>query len=289
MAEHSILITGATGFIGGHLSRSLATAGHQVHALVRSAADQLHPAVIQHRVADSITEFPAVIDAVAPDVVVHLATMFAAQHEPDRLGEMVAANVTFGAVVAEGCTRTGAKLVHATSAWQHYQGADFSPVSLYAATKQGLVDVLAYYTEVAGLRAAEVCLFDTYGPADPRHKLVWLLLDAARTGRPLQLSSGRQLIDLTHVDDVVAAFAWAVDNEVAPRLVARSGAPITIRELVAVVEQVSRRRLVVEWGARPDRPREMYTDWVVPGATTSWRPQIELVEGLAALWRAEFG
>jgi nucleoside-diphosphate-sugar epimerase len=286
--SQTFLVTGATGFVGRHLCRTLAASGQPVHAITRGPAPQLADGVVQHQVSDAVEEFAAVIDEVRPDVVVHLATLFAAQHDAAQVADMVRSNVTFGTVVAEGCLRTGAKLVHATSAWQHYQGATYDPVSLYAATKQALVDVLAYYTGVGGLRAAEVCLFDTYGPEDPRHKLVWLLLDAARSGATVTLSSGTQLIDLTHIDDVVAAILVAAASDVELRLVARSGAPLTLRDLAALVEQVTGRTLAVQWGVRPDRPREMYTDWLVPGAATPWRPRVELAEGLEALWQAEF-
>ena len=279
----TVLVTGATGFIGSHLVRALAAAGQSVHALVRSDAD-LGPHVMVHRLTDPFTT----VDDVRPDVVIHLATRFAAQHDPGELRQMIEANVTFATMVAEATLRVGARLVHATSAWQHYEGAEYSPVSLYAATKQAFVDVLAHY-RAAGLRTAEVCLFDTYGPGDTRRKLVWLLLDAARTGRPVQLGSGRQLIDLTHVGDVVAAFTLANRGDLdGKRLVARSGRTVTVRDLAALVEEVTGHRLDVEWGARQDRPREMYTDWAVPGAATAWRPRVELADGLTALWRAEF-
>ena len=279
----TVLVTGATGFIGSHLVRALAAAGQSVHALVRSDAD-LGPHVVVHRLTDPFTT----VDDVRPDVVIHLATRFAAQHDPGELRPMIEANVTFATMVAEATLRVGARLVHATSAWQHYEGAEYSPVSLYAATKQAFVDVLAHY-RAAGLRTAEVCLFDTYGPGDTRRKLVWLLLDAARTGRPVQLGSGRQLIDLTHVGDVVAAFTLAGSGELdGGRLVARSGRPLTVRDLAALIERVTRRPLDVAWSARPDRHREMYADWAVAGAATSWRPRTELADGLDALWRAEF-
>ncbi|MCA0293696.1 MAG: NAD(P)-dependent oxidoreductase [Actinobacteria bacterium] len=288
MAE-TVLVTGATGFVGSHLVSALAGSGHRVHALVRTPGALGIPGVLAHPFTDSIAETPGIIDQVRPDVVVHLATRFAAQHDPGQLRTMVDANVTFGTVVAEGCARVGARLVHATSAWQHYEGATYAPVSLYAATKQAFVDVLAYYTQAAGLRAAEVCLFDTYGPADSRRKLVWLLLDAARTGAPLALGTGRPLIDLTHVDDVVAAFGVAVAGEVdGGRLVVRSGHPLSVRALAGLVEEVTGRRLDVEWDARPDRPREMLQDWDVPGSPSSWRPLTPLRDGLDALWRAEF-
>lgn len=290
MGDARTLVTGGTGFIGGRFVASLAEAGADVHVLVRDGSPAVLPrGATVHRFRDAVVEVPEIVRDVAPEAVIHLATLFAAQHRPEQIRSMIESNVTFGTVVAEACVRTGARLVHATSAWQHVGGAEYLPVSLYAATKQAFVDVVEYYVSAEGLRAAEVCLFDTYGPADPRRKLVSLLLTHARSGEPLAMSSGRQLIDLTHVDDVVAALRLAASGaHDGGRLVARSGRPISVRELAGTVREVTGAALNTLWDARPDRPREMYTDWLVRGDTTSWRPSTTLDTGLAALWRSEF-
>jgi nucleoside-diphosphate-sugar epimerase len=283
-----VLVTGANGFIGRHLCRHLAGAGVDVHAAIRTTSSRhlIEPrAVTVHAVQDSLTEVPALVNELRPTVVFHLATLFSAQHIPTGIQRMVEANVAFGTVVADAAARVGARLVHTSSAWQHYGGAEYSPVSLYAATKQALCDVIAYFVEAGHLEASEVCLFDTYGPDDDRKKLVWLLLEHAASGEPLPMSSGRQLVDLTHVNDVVAALVHvATRPPLASRLVARSGTPLTVRALAGLVEQVTGRPIDVQWGAQPSRPREMDVDWSVPGATSSWRPQIALMAGVAELW-----
>jgi nucleoside-diphosphate-sugar epimerase len=283
-----VIVTGANGFIGRHLCDRLASAGANVHAFVHGASSRpvvFRPEVEIHALRDSTAEYAAMADAIRPAVVFHLATLFAPRHEPAEIARMVEANVTFGTAVADAAARGGARLVHVTSAWQHYSGAEYSPVSLYAATKQALCDIIQYFSEAEGLTTGEVCLFDTYGPRDDRQKLVWLLLEHAASGKPLPMSSGRQLVDLTHVDDVVAALMHvSTAPPLGARLVARSGHPITVRALAALVEQVTGRTIDVRWDVRPARPREMDEDWAVNGATTSWRPQIDLTAGVAALW-----
>lgn len=283
-----VLVTGANGFIGRHLCSHLAAAGENVHAVVRASSARVvayRPEITIHTLRDSTADYAAVADAVEPAVVFHLATLFAPRHESTGIAAMVEANVTFGTTVADAAARGGARFVHATSAWQHYEGAEYSPVSLYAATKQALCDIVRYFIEGEGLLASEVCLFDTYGPRDDRKKLVWLLLEHAASGAPLPMSSGHQLVDLTHVDDVVAALVHAATGPpLAARLVARSGSPLTIRALTALVECVTGRAIDARWDERPARPREMEEDWVVPGAVTSWRPQIDLTAGVTELW-----
>jgi nucleoside-diphosphate-sugar epimerase len=283
-----VLVTGANGFIGRHICGQLAAAGENVHAVVRAGSSRVvaHSSGLTiHLLKDSNAEYAAVADAVQPAVVFHLATRFDARHEPAEIARMIESNVTFGTVVAETTARGGARLVHTTSAWQHYGGAEYSPVSLYAATKQALCDIVHYFTEAEGLLANEVCLFDTYGPGDDRKKLMWLLIEHAASGEPLLMSSGRQFVDLTHVDDVVTALLYAASGPpLGGRLVARSGNPLTVRALVKLVEQVTGRVIDAQWDARPTRPREMDEDWMITGTNTSWCPRVDLVTGVTQLW-----
>jgi len=227
-----VLVTGANGFIGRHLCNHLAAAGEDVHAVFRASSTRVvvyRPELTIHTLQNSTEEYAAVADTVQPAVVFHLATLYAPRHDPAEIARMVEANVTFGTAVADAAARGGS-----------YAGAENSPASLYAATKQALCDVVRYFTEWEGLTADEVCLFDTYGPDDDRRKLVWLLLEHAASGEPLPMSSGRQLVDLTHVGDVVAAFVKvATGPPLGARLVARSRRPITIRALATLVEQVT--------------------------------------------------
>ena len=59
-------------------------------------------------------------------------------------------------------------LVNTGTSWQHYENKDYSPVNLYAATKQSFEAILQYYVEVASLKAITLKLFETYGLDDPR-------------------------------------------------------------------------------------------------------------------------
>lgn len=273
-----VLVTGATGFVGRAVSALLSERGCVVQQVTRRDAARA-PSVLVARAV----EFD-------PDVVVHLATHFLAAHEPDDIPDLIRSNVEFGTVVAEAASRSAARLVTVDSAWQHVDGKAYDPVSLYAATKQALSTILAYYVNVQGLDARSVTLFDTYGPRDRRPKLVPTLLAAARSGTIVQMSDGNQLIDLTYVDDVARGIVGvALEDEGPTSTVLRTWAPVTIRELVATIESATGATLAMEWGARPARPREMTVDWVFGASPAWWSAEVPLEAGLRLCWQADEG
>jgi nucleoside-diphosphate-sugar epimerase len=287
------LVTGVTGFIGSHLAPALAAQGVEVHALVRPSVDSDRLAVVRehltvHTVEPNIDSVHAAVVAAAPDVCFHLATHFVAQHALDEIDALAEANIVFPMRVAESLADSGvARFVNVGSAWQHVESAPYRPKGLYAATKQAFDDVLAAYTWSSRLAVVSLRFFDTYGPNDPRGKVVDALVRAAVRGEPIDMGSGEQLIDLVHVDDAVAALIVAADAPVdagAPaRFAVSSGRPVRLRELAELVAQASGRALNARWGAREDRPDEMMTPWDAGPPLPGWSPKISLEDGLCAL------
>lgn len=284
------LVTGITGFIGSHLARALVADGVEVHALVREQARldrvaDLLPRVTV-RVVDGSAEGAAeAVAAARPDVAFHLATHFVGEHGVGDVDSMVESNVAFPARLADALASSGStRLVNAGTAWQHVDGERYRPKNFYAATKQAFEDLLRYYQDRDLLRVVTLNLFDTYGPRDHRGKLVSSLIAALRTGEPLAMGSGRQLIDLVHVDDVVRAFLAASDLDAnGPGFAISSGRPRSVREVVEVLGEVAGRPVPVRWGARPDRPGEMHAPWDAGPPPGSWVPSVALEDGLAAL------
>ena len=192
--------------------------------------------------------------------------------------------------VAEAAAQVPRRVfVNAGTAWQHVDGEPYRPKGLYAATKQAFEDVLRYYADADQLHVVTLNLYDSYGPDDPRGKLVSALVNAARSGKHLDMTSGRQLIDLVHVDDVVRAFSHAFSLArgmpfcEARAFAVSSGQAVSLRELVGIVEAIVGHPLDVTWGAREDRANEMLTPWYAGDPLPGWSPRIKLVDGLGAL------
>lgn len=283
-----VLVTGATGFLGGALTRRLLDDGHTVAVVQRPESPAVDARCTRIEWNGDATSLVRDFEVWKPQIVFHLATHFVSQHQTKDLPSLIDANVALGTTLLEACHKTGSTIVITGSSWQHVGGSDYHPFSLYAATKQALFDIAVYYKQV-GTDVRELSFFDTYGPGDDRRKLISLLLDAAATGETLDMSSGHQLIDLLFVSDAVEALLTASripepESIETARLVARSDHPLTVRDLVGVIEQVINTPLSVQWGRRPDRPNEMLTSWEFGNPVPGWAPRIDLASGIQACW-----
>jgi nucleoside-diphosphate-sugar epimerase len=283
-AARRALVTGATGFVGTALVRRLAADGWSVDALVRTPDPTLPEGVIARVIPAGVDDLITLVADIAPSHCFHLATAFRGVHVPADIEPMVTANVGFGTALAEAVSRAGScTFVNTGTVWQHYDASPYSPVSLYAATKQAFTDVLVFYGEVEGLAVHTLELMDTYGPDDPRTKLIPFLLRAGAEGTTVEMTDGSQLIDLVHVDDAVGALLATAAAPAGATYGARGDGAITLRELVDRFQAATGLTLDVRWGARPARPREMLRPWMTAEAPPGWSPAVRLDDGLRAL------
>ena len=282
------LVTGATGFIGGHLVRALASNGWEVHAIFRETPPK-GPAQV-HRIDGTQQRLIEILNEVQPDVVFHLASLFLADHTPDQIEPLLTSNVVFPTQLVEAMRTSGCRrLVNTGTGWQFGPGGDPSAVNLYAASKQAFDAILKYYSDAHDLSVLSLRLFDTYGQDDPRRKLIGILLEAVGSSTPLDMSPGEQVVDMTHISDVVDAFVVAGERlmraeEPIEEAWFVSGERQTVRELVDTVCQAVGRQIDVNFGGRAYRPREVMfpadpTDQLLPG----WHRKTSLAESLPTM------
>lgn len=287
------LLTGASGYIGSRLAARLVAECWEVHVALRpdsrlGSLAQLGGALVEHRFDGTTQGMIELVARAAPDTVFHLASLFLAQHRSEDIGALIDSNVRFSTQLLEAmAVNRVRRFVNTGTAWQHYRDQDYLPVNLYAATKQAFEAILDYYVDAHGFAAATLALFDTYGPGDPRPKLIPLLWKAARSQQLLEMSPGEQLIDLVHVDDVVDAIMLAQQELAAgPPAHARygvsSGRPLPLRELVAAFERATGTSLPIAWGGRPYRSREVMQPWTRYTPVPGWAPTRSFEKHVAA-------
>jgi 2-alkyl-3-oxoalkanoate reductase len=210
-----VLVTGASGFLGGHVVRALVRRGVRVHAHGRDAARLAFDGEVTVWRSE-LTDLAGVTDAARGcDAIVHSAALSAPWGARQAF---IDANVAGTANVIAAARATGVRrLVHISSPAVIFDGRDqhlvddTAPVpaahsSEYARTKliaERLVQAAGRSLETVTLRPKAI-----YGEGD--RALVPRLLRAAAAGRLPQIGDGTNAVDVTHVDDVVQAVECAL-------------------------------------------------------------------------------
>lgn len=285
------VVTGATGYIGSCIVKKLIDLGVTVGIICRKNSNMQLLSNVQENI--SICVFDGKIENMVtylkkfrPEVVFHMASFFVAEHNSNDIRELIDSNVLFGTQLLEAMRMSDVHLIiNASTAWQHYNNEEYDPVSLYAASKEAFEIILKYYTAVENFEAISLAIFDSYGPGDPRKKIIHLLQKIAGTRETLEMSGGEQLLDMVFIDDVVSDFLCAADMLVKgekhlEKYYIRSGKLVSLRELVGVFEKVYGVKLNIIWGARPYRRREVMHPATRGMSICPIKKRVSLEEGL---------
>jgi nucleoside-diphosphate-sugar epimerase len=281
-------VTGGSGYIGHHVVKQLANSGWKVAVLTRPSTDisnlaDLDIDFFQDDCTNGYLDFA--ISRFMPDVVFHLAAVFD-DESPDGIQRMIDANLRLGIQLLASMQKNDCKHLVNTGTFSSYSSnGDTHPLSLYAAMKLAMEQVIDYHSLSSGLHAVTLNLCDVYGPSDPRPKLLNLIKDAISTGRSLSLTPGYQLMNLLHVNDVSAAFLTAAEGilnfangEHAKHSVA-SADQISVRDLVQKIQDISGDIVPVVFGGKPYRETDIMFPWH-GNRLPDWEPKIDLATGL---------
>lgn len=286
--KQKVVVTGGTGFVGSNLIQKLLQQDYKVYAIVREKSNfpnikEVDFFCYSGNLEDLINFFREI----KPKIVFHLASKFIAEHKSSEVAELINSNVLFSTQILEAMKEAGIKkIVNTGTSWQYYNNKNiYNPVCLYAATKQAFESVLEYYIQAEGFQAITLLLFDTYGENDKRPKLINLLNKFADEGTVLDMSYGEQTLNLVHINDVCQAFIIAATrllaNEISKheRYAVGSNEIYTLREVVALFEKVSGKKVNIKWGTRNYRRREVMQVWQKGERLPSWKAEVSLQEG----------
>lgn len=219
----TVLVTGASGFVGRHTVQRLVDLGLDLHATSTSAAPGSIPAGIPHTPADlmSARDRRSLIDSVAPECLVHAAwnaTPGQFWTTPENLDWV---GTTLG-LVREFAEQGGRRVVLVGSCAEYEWGgtaplsedAPIRPETLYGAAKAATAAVAARYARTVGCSVAHARLFFVFGADEPAGKLASSAASAFLRGEPFTLTGGSQIRDFVHVDDVAAALVAILRSDV---------------------------------------------------------------------------
>ncbi len=300
-----VLVTGAGGFIGSHLTELLVREGYGVRAFVRYNSqdswhhlDRLPKEVLAgvEVISGDVTDAFAVDKAVAGcETVFHLAALIGIPYSYLAPASYVATNVSGTLHVLEACRRHGAKLVH-TSTSETYGTAQYVPIdekhplvgqSPYSATKIAADKLVESYHLSFGLPACIVRPFNTYGPRQSARAVIPTIISQALTLGTLSLGNLDPVRDLTFVTDTARGFLAAARSD---RVIGRTvnlgvGEGLSIRQIVEKIGAILGMRLVPRQDPVRVRPpgsevERLISDNRLMRSLTDWRPQVDIDSGL---------
>ncbi len=234
----TILVTGAAGFIGAHVSRALLARGESVFGL--DNLNDYYPVSLKRARLAWLSEHKAfrfatcdIADADALEAaltgtklerVVHLAAQAGVRYSLENPMAYVRSNLVGHAVMLELCRHSSSveHLVYASSSSVYGAGATLPfcehdaltpPASLYAATKQADELMSQVYSRLYGLKQTGLRFFTVYGPWGRPDMAYWAFTEAILAGKPIRIFNyGDMRRDFTYIDDVVVAVLAALDR-----------------------------------------------------------------------------
>jgi UDP-glucuronate 4-epimerase len=224
-----ILVTGAAGFIGFHLSRRLLADGHRVTG-IDGMTRYYDPALKDARLAE-LTPLPgfsferlmledfgaltAAFERAQPEVVVHLAAQAGVRYSLENPRAYADANLigTFNVLELTRAAKPRHLLYASTSSiygasekrpFEETDRADY-PLTLYAATKKAGELMSHSYAHLWDLPTTAFRFFTVYGPWGRPDMAPWRFAEAIEAGRPIEVYGTGIWRDFTYVGDLIEA------------------------------------------------------------------------------------
>jgi nucleoside-diphosphate-sugar epimerase len=290
LSGETVLVTGASGFIGGALCRRLARDGADVHAVSRGAAD-LPPGVHARRtdLTDS-DDVRRIFRELKPGVVFHLAGHVQGSRALDQVLPTLAGNLLTAVHMLHAAAESGCERILLTGSQDEpdpgeASATDFVPPSPYAAAKLAGSAYARMFHELYGCPVSIARIFMGYGPGQrDLAKLVPYTILCFLRGEAPRVGTGSRPMDWVYVDDVVEGLLRAAK---APAAVGRvvdlgTGELHTARDAVEQIARQMRVGIEPRFGAVADRQREKArrANPQQTEALLGWKPQVGFEEGL---------
>lgn len=299
-----VLVTGAGGFIGSHVTEKLVDAGAKTRAFVHynsaGSAGWLDKSPARDEievVAGDITDRDSVRHAMDDiDVVLHLAALIAIPYSYSAPSSYVRTNIEGTLNVLQSARGAGVERIVQTSTSEVYGTARFAPIdeshplqgqSPYSATKIAADKLaesfyLSFKVPVVTLRP-----FNTFGPRQSARAIIPTIISQCLAGKKVRLGNLHPTRDLNYVSDIADGFllAGSVPGAIGQTIHLGSGHEISIEALAQTIIGLIDPDIEIERDDQRLRPEGSEVDRLIADNSLArnilgWKPKVELEEGL---------
>ncbi|MGC3945930.1 MAG: NAD-dependent epimerase [Chryseolinea sp.] len=241
MHSDSVLVTGAGGFIGFHLTNKLSKLGYRVTGI--DNLNDYYDVRLKHSRLDILSQLPGftfqqldltdnkgisrLFDTHKFDYVVNLAAQAGVRYSLTNPHAYLESNLHGFLNILEGCRHTKVKhLVYASSSsvygankkmpFSVHHNVDH-PLSLYAASKKSNELMAHTYSNLYNLPTTGLRFFTVYGPYGRPDMALFIFTKAIVEGRSIDVyNNGKMMRDFTYVDDIVESISRLIPKHAAP-------------------------------------------------------------------------
>lgn len=304
-----ILLTGAAGFIGSHLSEKLLQLGHTITAVdnfdnfysreiklsnIRKCKESKNFNLIEGDISDIASLVPK---EYAPDLLIHLAAKAGVRPSIENPSQYIQTNIVGTHNLLDWLKNAGCKkmiFASSSSVYGNNKKVPFSekdsvdsPISPYAFTKKSC-ELLNYtYHDLYGINIINLRFFTVYGPRQRPDLAIHKFFSLINDNKPIEIygdgTSGR---DYTFIDDIVNGICSSMDRITSETNLFEiinlgNSNPVLLKDLINAIEEVSGKKAVKKFLPMQDGDVDLtFADISAARQKLNFNPSTSLIDGL---------
>lgn len=307
LKNKNVLVTGAGGFVGSHLTEYLVKQGANVRTFIkynsRNDRGQIEhlPCEIQEAIEirwGDLRDAKSVLSVVKGcEIVFHLGALIAIPYSYINPADYAQTNILGTTNILNACLEYGVEKVVHTSTSEVYGTAQYVPIdekhplqgqSPYSASKIGADMMAESFYRSFNLPVVIIRPFNTYGPRQSARAVIPTIITQALNDQQIHLGSLSPTRDLNFVYDTVTAFVCVAESADAVGTVINigSGKEISIAELVKKIGSLMNKQITVAQESNRVRPEKSEVERLLCDNRKAyrllgWEPETDLDEGLS--------
>jgi len=288
----TILIAGATGFLGSYLLKAFVKNGHEVIAIKRSTSNtyRIQEHLNKCTLYDTETiKIKTIFENHQIDIVINTVTNYG--RKDNSVSSIVGTNLMFGLELLEESLNAN------VTAFVNTDTLLERNINAYALSKAQFVDWMAFFS-TRNTKMINIKIEHMYGPLDDENKFIyWLINQLKQNVEKIDLTSGIQKRDFVYIDDIASAYGTIIKNVKSfsnyEEFELGSGSSIELKEFVGmIVEALSESQTIntnLNFGAIEYRAQEnMHMQANISKLKQlGWKPQVSIQDGITKLINGE--